>query len=126
MHDMTRKAVRVLAALLALACAGAEAQSRGCITSRDGRLVCPPPDGRCLYDRLGEVVCSTAGGGITLDRFADPVCGPGHCTADYLGQVFCSSAPRGAVGIDRYGKVACSVGCVPAKADACIRPKPAD
>ena len=55
-----------------------------------------------------------------------PVCGPGQCTADYLGQVHCSSEPRGAVGLDRYGKVACSVGCVPAKAEACLRPKAQD
>jgi hypothetical protein len=95
-----------------------------CTPTRDGRLVCPPPDARCVTTRLGDVVCSTPGGGIAFDRYGEAVCGPGNCATDIRGDLFCSSAPRGAASIDRYGNAACAEGCVPARASACGRPRP--
>lgn len=97
----------------------------GCAQARDGRTICPQPDARCVNDRHGEVVCSTPGGGIVKDRYGETVCGPGYCTTDTHGDVFCSNSPRGAAALDRYGKAACSVACVPASAQMCERPKPA-
>ena len=77
---MRRHCHRAAAALALLGLftlsAASVAGPRGCMPTRDGRLVCPPPDGRCVPDRLGEVVCSTEGGGIRLDRLGEPVCGP--------------------------------------------------
>ena len=112
-----------LALCLSAAGAAAHATQAGCVTTRDGRMVCPEPDSRCLTDRHGEVVCSTPGGGIVLNRYGDPVCGTGHCTTNLRGEIFCSSAARGAVVVDRYGNAACSHACVEARASACVRPK---
>lgn len=113
----------ILAAVLL--CAGSvHAQDKGCTPTRDGGLVCPPPDSTCLTDRYGDVVCSSPGGGILLDRYGDPLCGPGYCTKDLRGDSFCSSAPRGAASTDRHGNAACAVSCVSAKTQLCVRPKP--
>jgi len=115
------------AAFLFLLCglASAWAADQACTQNRYGQMVCPPPDATCVVDRVGEVVCSTPGGGITIDRYGDPVCGPGHCTRDIRGEFLCSSAPRGAAAIDRYGVATCAEGCVPATAQACVKPVPA-
>ena len=120
----------LLGLLLAAACVlPAVAQgvgSRDCLAGRDGRMVCPPPDGRCVTDRYGEVVCSPSGGGIATNRYRDAVCGPGRCVTDQFGDVFCSSAARGAASLDRYGKAACTDGCVAASAAQCVKPAPAN
>lgn len=99
----------------------APALANGCYTVRDGRTVCPKPDSRCLADRYGDIRCSAPGGGVEFDRYGDPVCGPGYCTKDLRGDVFCSSASRGAADVDRHGKAVCAVGCLPARADACVK-----
>ena len=118
--------VFTLAVLLACAAvAGAADKPSACVTARDGRLVCPEPDARCVINRHGDILCSTPGGGIVFDRYGEPVCGPGYCATDRRGDVFCSSASRGAAAVDRFGNAACSVGCVPAKAQTCAKPKAA-
>jgi hypothetical protein len=104
---------------------GAHADDKACTPARDGTMVCPAPGARCIADRTGEVICSTPGGGIEVDRYGDVICGPGYCTKDIRGDVFCSSATQGAASNDRYGNAACAVSCVPAKAHACVKPKPA-
>ncbi|MBS0448657.1 MAG: hypothetical protein JSR59_22265 [Proteobacteria bacterium] len=115
----------VAAALLALLLpATALAGDTECTPNREGKPICPAPDSRCVTNRSGDVVCSTPGGGIELDRYGDAACGPGYCTKDLHGDLFCSSAPRGAASTDRYGNAACAVSCVPAKPQACVRPKP--
>lgn len=96
----------------------------GCAERRDGRLVCPQPDARCMADRFGDILCSTPGGGIMVDRSGVLVCGPGHCTKDRRGEVFCSKSPRGAAATDRYGVATCTDECVAAAATACVMPKP--
>ena len=111
-----------LSLCLSAAVTSAHAVKAGCVTARDGRVICPEPDSRCLADRHGEVVCSTPGGGIMLNRHGDAVCGAGYCTTDLRGEIFCSSAARGAVAVDRYGNAACSHACVEASARACVRP----
>jgi len=127
LRSARRTALAVLMAATAAAAAfDALAAPRGCVPARDGRLVCPPPDGRCVLDRLGAAVCSAEGGGIRLDRLGEPVCGPGRCVTDWKGDVQCSDTPRGAAGIDRYGRAACFGGCVPAQAETCVRPEPAN
>ncbi len=111
--------------LMCAAFVSAADKASPCATARDGRLVCPQPDARCVADRHGEVTCSTPGGGIVFNRYGEPVCGPGYCTTDRRGDVLCSNAPRGVAAVDRFGNAACSVECVPAKAQACVKPKPA-
>lgn len=96
-----------------------------CTANREGRLVCPAPDSTCLKDRYGDVICSTPGGGIAIDRYGSPVCGPGYCTKDLRGDLFCSNAPRGASSTDSAGNAVCAGECVPAKAQACVKPQPA-
>lgn len=96
-----------------------------CTTNREGRTVCPAPDSTCLKDRYGDVICSTPGGGIETDRYGNPVCGPGYCTRDLRGDLFCSNSPRGASSTDRAGNAVCAGQCVPAKAQACVKPQPA-
>lgn len=113
----------LLALAMGLAMPALGAGEKGCVAGRDGRLVCPEPDARCRADRHGDIVCSSPGGGIEFDRYGEPVCGPGHCTRDIRGDLFCSSAPRGAAATDRFGNAVCAVSCVPAQAQACIRPK---
>jgi len=113
-----------LALALGLAVPAVGGGDKGCVTARDGRLVCPEPDARCRTDRRGDIVCSSPGGGIEFDRYREPACGPGHCTRDIRGDLFCSSAPRGAAATDRFGNAVCAVSCVPAQASACVRPKP--
>jgi hypothetical protein len=110
-----------LALVLCLATLTVIATDDGCTTTRDGRVVCPKPDSRCVTDDQGEVICSTPGGGIEFDRYGVPVCGPGYCTRDQRGELFCSSVPRGAAATDRSGNAACSVSCVPATPQACIK-----
>jgi hypothetical protein len=117
-------AALLLSALSALP-AFANDKPSACATARDGRLVCPQPDARCVADRYGDIVCSSPGGGIVFNRYGEPVCGPGRCTTDRRGDVFCSSAPRGAAAVDRFGNAACSVECVAAKTQACVKPNPA-
>lgn len=101
-----------------------KATNRGCATTHDGRVVCPEPDSRCVTNDQGEVICSTPGGGIEFDLYRVPVCGPGYCARNQHGELFCSSVPRGAAATDRSGNVTCSVSCVPAKPEACIKPMP--
>ncbi|MCM3564281.1 hypothetical protein [Hydrogenophaga intermedia] len=119
--------MRLLAPFLWLVFAASSAMASGdvaCTTNREGRIVCPPPEGRCLTNRYGDVLCSNAGGGILANRYGDLVCGPGNCVRDQRGDVFCSNQPHGAVAIDRYGAAACAGACVPASASACVRPQP--
>lgn len=112
----------VASILFALHPAWADERPR-CVPDRQGKLVCPPPDGRCLADRYGAVACSTSGGGIAPDRYGELVCGPGYCTKNRRGEVLCSNSPRGAAALDRYGDATCTDECVPARAEACSRPK---
>ncbi len=121
-HRFHRLAVGLLLVSASLL---ASAQDKGCAVGRDGKLVCPAPDSMCLNDRSGAVVCSTPGGGIEHDRYGLPVCGAGYCTRDSRGEVFCSNAVRGAASSDLYGTPACTGRCVPASANACVRPTPA-
>lgn len=118
----------ICAAMLVLATGAALAQAAGtgCVTGRDGRMVCPPPDGRCATDRYGEVICSPSGGGVTRDRYDNVVCGPGQCVKDTRGDIFCSSAARGSAAVDNYGKAVCSESCVAASAAACVKPRAAN
>jgi hypothetical protein len=121
---MTRTTRLLMAALCLWAATGAWAQasSKDCLQGRDGKMVCPPPEGRCVTNRNGDVICSGPGGGIELDRYREPLCGPGFCTIDIRGDVFCSSAAKGAASTDSYGVAVCSMGCVRATADQCVKP----
>ena len=122
LHALLKSAA--LACLL-IAASGAQAQNNpgpGCATARDGSVVCPKADARCMPNRYGDILCSTPGGGIEANRYGDLVCGPGYCTKDALGEVNCSSSPRGAAALDRYGAAVCSDSCVKASASVCVKP----
>jgi hypothetical protein len=120
------RAICRLVVLMAALSTSAWAADEACTPTRDGRLVCPAPESRCVTDRAGEVVCSTPRGGIEVDRYGVPVCGAGYCTKDLRGDVFCSNAPGGAASTDRYGAAACFGSCMPASAQACVKPRPAN
>ena len=114
--------VRSFVVGLALLASVAEATTGSCIPARDGHMVCPQPDAMCVVDRQGDVICSTPGGGIKFDRFGVAKCGPGYCSMDRQGNLFCSIAPGGRASMDLFGTPVCSESCVPAQAEACVRP----
>ena len=85
--------------------------------------VCGPPASVCVQDSLGEVRCSPSKGGIALDRNRNAVCGPGQCLPNRYGDVVCSRVAEGSVAFSTNGEPACTQGCVPGRADACVVPR---
>ena len=107
--------------LLCLVSVQTFAQS-GCVADRNGKVICGQPDSSCAANRLGEIVCTTPGGGMRNDPYGELLCGPGYCVTDQRGDAFCSSLARGAAALDQTGHAVCARGCIPATAEACIRP----
>jgi hypothetical protein len=107
--------------LLWIVSLNAFAQS-GCVADRGGKIFCGQPDSSCAANRLGEIACTTPGGGMRNDQYGELLCGPGYCVTDQRGNAFCSSRARGAAALDQSGNAVCSGECIPATAEACIRP----
>jgi hypothetical protein len=93
-----------------------------CVHNMDGKIVCPPPGGKCLVNANGNIACSPPYGGIVMTLDGQALCGPGKCMISAFGQAFCSAVEDGSITFNSSGEPVCTGGCVRASASACTWP----
>jgi hypothetical protein len=68
-----------------------------CVRNLEGKIVCPPPGGKCLVDAFGKIACSPPYGGIVKTFNGEMLCGPGKCMINVSGVAFCSAVYEGSM-----------------------------